>query len=176
MTPAQVKQANDAEQAKVIARTETTRNALNKAQQALDEAEAKFEVALANQRIRWAKEEGEALAKLDNLRLEIDVLEQKRAEARFPIEEEKKKAHDLFIQAEAVIADAKESAREADKHRQHHEELSDILQGRIDDLTERETEVKRREDLLRVREMAVTEERNNIKKLSQELSIKLTSL
>lgn len=176
LSASEIKQANEAERARDISRTETTRIALTKVQQQLDEAEAKFEVVLANQRKRWSKEEEEATTKILNLTEEVKVLEEKKRVALIPIEREKELAHNLFIQAEASIADAKESAREADKYKQHQQELAETLQKRIDDLTDREEDLKRREGELLIKEQTLTTEKESIKKLSQELSIKLTKL
>jgi len=176
LSASEIKQATESERVKEIARTESTRTALAKVQSQLDEAEAKFEVALANQRSRWANEEEVATRKVLTLAKEIQDLEEKKRLALFPIEQEKEKAHNLFIQAEAVIADAKLSAKEAEKHRLHHQELSDILQSKLDDLSDKENEVEEREKAVSLREQSLLIERETIKKLSEELSIKLTKL
>lgn len=176
LTATEIKTASESEKTKDIVRLETTRKALSDAQKKLDEAEAKFDVALANQRIRWATEEEEAVKKLGLLLVEINALELRREQAIIPIDDEKKKAHDLFIQAETVLADARGTATEADKRQQHNQELSDILQTRLDGLSEREVKLDYREKNLAIREESAIAEREQIKKLSQELSIKLSHL
>lgn len=176
LSPSEVKQANEAERVRDITRTESTKTALTKVQQQLDEVEAKFELALSNQRIRWSKEEEEATTKVLKLTEEVKKLEEQKRLALIPIENEKQLAHNLFIQAEAIISDAKSSAKEAEQQRLNHQKLSDTLQERLDELTDREVDVARRENELILREHSLQLERENIIKLSQELSIKLTKL
>ena len=51
-----------------------------------------------------------------------------------------------------------------------------LLQERLDDVANRESDVLLKEKQLKVREQNINDERNMIKKPSNELSIKLTSL
>jgi hypothetical protein len=176
LSASEIKQASESERVKDITRTETTKKALAEVQRQLDESEAKFEVALANQRSRWANEEETATRKVLSLAEEIKNLEEKKRLALIPIEREKEIAHNLFIQAESTLQEAKETAKKAEESLQHNQELEVILQEKIDGLSERENKLDYRDRNLVLREEAAIAEREQIKKLSQELSIKLTKL
>lgn len=134
----EIKQANAAQLTRDLIRTKNTQDALNETQRRLDEAEAKFDVALANQRLRWAKEEEEATHRLDAVRKEISQMERLKESLLIPIDEKQKKVDDLRIKSEQTMA---------------------LIMMKIDDLSEREQDLNLREQKLIVRELANEEER-----------------
>lgn len=166
LTPAEVKSANEGAIAKTAIRTEATRKELATTETRLNEAEARFDATLANQRVVWAKEQEEKMANIVSLRMEIDRLTRERDQLRIPIELEAKKAHDLYTEAE-------EALHKANQIRINNEEVSQLLQEKLDTLTERETNLEEREQKLSIKEKAVLAHQDTITKLSQELSIKL---
>ncbi len=176
LEPAQIRQASESERVRDIARTESIREALDKARRELNNVNAQFEVTLANQRLRWAHEEKEATERLEDLRKETEELIKKREAALIPLDSEKKKAHDLFNEAEAVLLSAREQKRESSRLESEAEHLKALLEEKLDELSDRESILVEKEKKLKVRELAVDEERNIIKKLSKELSVKLSNL
>ena len=176
LTPTEIKTANEAERVKDISRIESARNALKKVQQQLNETEAKFQLSLAGQQKRWAKEEEEATIRLNNLQTEMKVLEKQREELLVPIEDEKKKAHDLFIEADKIFNEAHRKLNDAHILKEDYEYKLELLQTRLDELSEQDQKLTLREKTVTIREEAVIAERAQIKKLSEELTIKLTKL
>lgn len=176
MSPAEIKQASESERQKDILRTDTTKKALSSARDELNEVNAKFEVALANQRLRYANEEKEAVTRLDGIRAEIVSAELKLKELSFPIAKEREKAHDLFIQAETTAKDLQKKLKEADDLRVKNEEMSEVLSRRLDEVSDRETKVVHLEKDIQAKLLSLQEEKVMIKNLSKELSIKLSNL
>lgn len=72
--PKQTKDAKDAEISRDILRTETVREALKRSQKELNDVNDRFEIALANQRVRWAAEELEFTTRITALRKELETM------------------------------------------------------------------------------------------------------
>jgi len=176
LTPAELKSARDADVARDRSRIDATKKALGTLETQLNDAEAKFQMTLANQGVKWAKAEEEAMHRIDALKREIADLEKQREALRIPMADEEKRAHDLFKQAEDVYAQATKTKQEAEALKLGNDITSEMLTSRLDDLTGREVDLLHRQEKLDVREQGLSMERENIKKLSQELSIKLNSL
>lgn len=176
LSPKEVTDRKQAEVIKNVARTELVQEALNSKIKELEEAEARFNLALAGQRIRWSQEEEAALQKINELRGEIVALEKKKKELLVPIEEREKKSYALFIEAEKALDVARQNVQDTEKLKTEQELVADTLQDRLDNVSLREADLDLREKKLVVRELAVEEERGNIRKLSSELSIKLQNL
>lgn len=175
-SPKEITDRKQAEIIKDIARTKEVKEELNKAIKELEETDAKFKLALSNQRVRWAKEEEQALDELNKIKIEIEVSERKKKEMFVPIEEREEKSHNLFIEAERTYQNARHELHLSEQAKEKNEEMSTLLQEKIDDISDRETDLALREQKVIVREKAVEEERAQIKNLSSELSIKLTNL
>lgn len=165
-----------AELSKDISRTESVKKALETATNELNETNARFNLALANQRVRWTQEEKEALDQVALVTEEIKVLEIKKKELCIPIEEREKKSYALFTEAEKVLAEAHSKFKEAERLQQENERTTELLQEKLDGVYETESSLEEREKKVYIRELAIEEERDSIRKLSQELSIKLNNL
>jgi chromosome segregation ATPase len=176
MSPVEIKQSKESELSKDIMRTQAVKSALERAQVELDNSEAKFNAMLAKQQARWEGANEEAIKKITDLQNEIKDLEKQREQINFPIEEEKKKAHDLFIQAEDTFKLARENITESEKIKANVGEIEQRLTEKLDELSDREQDVKNREDKATVRELACYSEREQIRQLSIELSDKLNKL
>lgn len=176
LSATEIKQAKEVELTKDIVRTESVKNALDKATQQLNETDARFELALANQRTRWAKEEEEATQKILSMQAEVKKLEKLKEQALIPIEKEKELAHNMFKEAEKVLEEARIEKNRADERYEECEELRERLMNRLDEAAERATLLDNREQHILIREEAIDSERDQIKKLSKELSIKLSTL
>lgn len=176
LTPTEIKQSSESERTKDIARTTSVKSTLAKAQAELDEVNAKFELALANQQIRWAKEEEEAIKTIASLNEELKTLYKQREVLLIPIDEDRNKAHTLFKEAEKVLEEAKGKDREVNLLKTHWEDMSDLLTSRLDELSDREENLNEREQHIVIREDAIKAEREQIRQLSSELSNKLNKL
>lgn len=176
LKPDEVKALKESELSKDLARTEATKNALKAAQTDLSTVEAKFEVALANQHVTWAKEEEEHNSKIVALTDEIKKLEAKRDSLLIPIEEREKKSHDLLVSAEATYQEASVAKQKADTVLLDNERMSDLLTEKLDEVGERELSLKEWENKLELWQKSQDAEREQIKKLSQELTNNLSKL
>lgn len=176
MTPAEVKTSREAELKKDIMRTQGVKSALNKVNEQLTDTEARFEVALANQRVRWANEEVEATERLQKLLDEIKAKEIERDNLLIPIEAKQKKTDDMYATADNLVRELTDKKREAEQSKQESIDLQTILTARLDDISEREQNVGEREQKVQIREESARMERENIRKLSKELSSKLNIL
>lgn len=176
LSPKEVTDRKQAELVKDIARTKDVKETLETMTSNLAEAEAKFNMALANQRIRWSIEEGDHIKRIKDLEENVKVLEAKKKEALIPIVEREEKSYDLLNAAELTFNEAIKKNNQAEKIGEDNERTADLLQDKLDGVYEKETELEEREKKVLVREMAVEKERDLIKKLSAELSIKLTNL
>lgn len=176
LTPKEVVDRKQAEVVKDISRTESVKKALDTVTGQLNESEARFAMALSNQRVRWSREEQEATNRIKELNEEIKTLEDKLKTSIVPIEEREKKSYALFIEAEKVLADAHSKLHESEQIKESNSVNEDLLMDKLDSFHEKQQDLDLRESKLIVREKAVEEERAVIRNLSKELSIKLTNL
>lgn len=157
------------ERLKDIERTKLTKEQLNFVTKSLEDAEAKFNLALANQHIRWKQAEEEAIKRIEELNKEIKELEVKKTSILVPIEEREKKSYDLLIEAEKTFNEALEKQK-------YNDEITILLEEKLDSLHELETSLEEREKVLQVKEKANEDQRLIIKNLSDGLSNKLSKL
>lgn len=163
LSQTEIKQRKDAEIVRDITRLKTTKEALAKSRAELDESNARFEIALANQRRRWIDEESEATKRLESIEKKIKEQEL----ALIPIAEEREKAHNLFIDAEKVLS-------RADKMEEELEQSTLLLEEKLDAVSDFEEELKQREIKLQIKEEAVEERSKVVENLSKELTVKMT--
>lgn len=157
----EVKQANEKELAKDILRTKSVKDALAKSTTELNDISARFELALANQRIRWQQEE-------DVARDKLALIEQKirEQESRIvPIEPNSEEVHNLYEQAKKLKAEAEGMIKDS-------EDVAIAFQDRLDALYEKEEEINIREQKIQIKEKAIAGQENMVKNLSKELDLK----
>lgn len=171
--PEEIKAARETELARDIARTNVVKQTSLEATRQLDDLESRFEIALANQRVRWAKEEEEKTTHLAQLDSEIRAKEKERDELLSPIEEKRKKAENLYQEAEIILESARKAKNEADTIKAENEELQEKLEAKLDEFSEREVDLLQREQKGDIREQSLIAERESIKRLSKELFDKL---
>lgn len=176
LTVNEIKNSKESELIKDTARIEASKSALRTVEMQLNDAEAKFDVTLANQRVKWAKEEEEHMKRIQELETEIKQLEKQRELLLIPIESDRKKAYDLFIEADKVLNQAVQREHEASQRNEEIEALQDLLQKKLDDVGDRDMQIAFREQQILVKEKGLAEERESIKQLSKELSINLNKL
>ncbi len=160
-TPAEIKQANEKELAKDILRTKSIKDALAKSTTELNDVSARFELALANQRVRWQQEEDEAKGKLAEIEQKIRAQESRV----IPIEPNSEEVHNLYEQAKKLKAEAEEMIKDS-------EDVAVAFQDRLDALYEKEEEINIREQKIQVKEKAIAGQENMVKNLSKELDLK----
>lgn len=174
-----VKEVADKKQAQIlkdIDRAKDTEETLKKVTSELEMAEAKFKLALSSQQVRWKQEEDEALLKIAQLGKEIADLEEEKKHILAPIEEREKKSYALFIEAEKALHEARLKQGEVEEIKKKEEEITDLLEEKLDSLSERESQIEDKEQKIIIREKSMLEEREMIKRLSSELSVKLQNL
>lgn len=176
MTPTEVKTSREAELKKDIMRTQGVKSALNKVNEQLTDTEARFEVALANQRVRWTKEEVEASDRLMKVLAEIKEKEVERDNLLIPIEAKRKMADDMFKNADKVLAELTDKEHTLNQRDEYLAQIEEQLNTKLDEYSEKEQELSDREQRVVIREESAKMERENIRKLSKELSVKLTTL
>lgn len=176
LSPKEISDKKQAELAKDIKRTKEVTEVLERKTKELAEIEAKFNVALSNQRVRWSMEEGEYLKKIEVLQKEIKEKEIQKDTLLSPIVEREKKSYDLLKEAEKAFNEAQDKYHESEKLKEENEINADLLEEKLDQVHERENDLENREQKVSIREKASEEERAMIKNLSAELSIKLQNL
>lgn len=172
----EIKSATVAQNFKDVIRTQQVKETLKEANTQLDDVEMKFETTLAKQRVLWAKLEEEALKKLKELEEEWTIKKSSYETMLVPIEELDRKSHNLFQEAERILESARAKSREAEQAKADAEELKELLTEKIDGLTECEDLVKEREVKMELERLTLDHEREDIRKLSSELTQKLNSL
>jgi hypothetical protein len=153
------------EVARDVARIEILREEIVKAQKELGETKAKFDLTMAEQRQFWAKEEQEHLVKIDKLSKEVKVLEERQRVSLFPIAAAERKAYDYLEKSKQTLLDSQ-------LQKEKNEELEELLQDKIDSLTDRETDVTHREEKAKVNEANLDYQRLQVKALTEDLSKK----
>ncbi len=160
-SPSETKQANEQELFKIIIRTKATKDAFEKVTLELGSAEARFELALANQRVRWQQEEDEARAHLSIIQKMIAEQEKRLV----PIEPTSEEVHTLYEQAVKLMAEAESKEKDS-------EQLAEALEERLDEVSDREESIRIKEQKIEIKEKAIAGQENMIKNLSKELDLK----
>lgn len=159
LTPVEIESVKAAEIANDIRRAKQTKTVLDEAERQLRDVEAKFEVTLTRQRAQYAKMEEEALGKIKALKKEVEELEERKRLATIPIDDLKKKAHDTLIEADRIKAES--------------EELRELLESKLDALSDREVDLAYRESKAMLERQSLDEERKAIQRFTATLSNKL---
>lgn len=167
LEPKQVSQGKALELTRDSAKLTTVREALKSEQSRLDDVEARFDIALSNQRVRWANEEKEATERISALLDHIRDLEQQRNRLLVPIDIERQRAHTLLKDAETALLDA-------NKAKDENECAAETLQKRLDDVSERELLSKDREQRLDTREMLVKSKEERASSMWAEIASEQT--
>ena len=146
-----------------MARIEAVRKELDISEKKLNEADARYTALLSKQRVDWAKEKEVHESEIAALKGEIETLKKQREPLLIPIELDKKKAHDLLVEAEQVLSQSRAKKDEL-------ADLEEALQAKIDDYTDREEDFKQREAELKVRISTVAEQKASVDKMSKLLT------
>ena len=162
-TAEEIKSSKATELARDVMRTSDIKKALDKARTELNNANAQFEVALANQRVKWISEEEVALGKIKVLETELKVLERRKQQALIPI--------DLYRQrVDNITKEANDKLKSATDKQIYVDELSEKLEEKLDEVSEKDQSLQKREENLFVKEKAVQMQEEGNKKMSQEIN------
>lgn len=164
-TPKEIQETKGQQTAKDIARIQTVREALSKAQTELNTNDAAFNLALANQRVRWTREEEEATNKIALLKMEVKDLEEKKKVLLSPIEKIKEEATLMVQEAQKSLDDVHIKEEEVQK-------MSEALSDKIDENSEWSEVLSQREEQIVIKEKNILEQDTMIKQLSSALSTK----
>jgi len=162
-TSEEIKSSKATELARDVMRTSDIKKALDKARTELNNVNAQFEVALANQRVKWISEEEVALGKIRDLETELKVLERRKQQALIPI--------DLYQQrVDNINKEANDKLKSATDKQIYVDELSEKLEEKLDEVSEKDQSLQKREENLFVKEKAVQMQEEGNKKMSQEIN------
>ena len=162
-TSEEIKSSKATELARDVMRTSDIKKALDKARTELNNVNAQFEVALANQRVKWISEEEIALGKIKVLEDELKVLERRKQQALIPI--------DLYQQrVDNINKEANDKLKSATDKQFYVDELSEKLEEKLDEVSEKDQSLQKREENLFVKEKAVQMQEEGNKKMSQEIN------
>ena len=162
-TSEEIKSSKATELARDVMRTSDIKKALDKARTELNNVNAQFEVALANQRVKWISEEEVALGKIRDLETELKVLERRKQQALIPI--------DLYRQrVDNITKEANDKLKSATDKQIYVDELSEKLEEKLDEVSEKDQSLQKREENLFVKEKAVQMQEEGNKKMSQEIN------
>ena len=163
LKPSVVKDLRQEEITRQLLRAKETDEIVKKNNQRLAQSEADFQSMLARNRLIWADEEKEHSERFEEMKKEIEVLEERKKQALIPIEMYKAQADTIFSEATNVL----KRAMEREDNASHTQEL---LEEKLTDVSEREQDVKKEEARLKRVKEGVNMQAENIKQLATRLS------
>jgi len=166
---AEIKSSKESELARDLLRTKSIKEALDKVRTELNEANASFDLALANQRVIWSKESEEASEKLKGLLKEIDEAQKTRDRLIIPIDLDRQKADNMIKEANDLLVEVNNKKKDV-------EELSDILEKRLDEVSERDEELGNRERRILSQEKGISDQQKVIKETTDNITGQLQLL
>lgn len=167
LSPKQVGEAKSLELSRDVLRIKETKEATDKVNKALANAEVDFNNALARNRLQWGEEEQKHLEIIAKMSEEISLLKIEREKALIPIEVDRKKVEDRAKEVE-------ESRLINLKKEEENEQIATLLEEKLSEVGEREVKVLEQEDSLAARKngLFLQEEQTKIgaQRLSQEIA------
>lgn len=164
----EIKTSKASELARDIMRTADIKKALDKARTELNDTNDSFEIALANQRVKWLGEQEKATLEIGHLIHEVEVLKKQREQLLIPIDLDRKRVDNIIIEANNLMSKALDKQKDND-------DISEKLQDRLDEVSEKEQSLQTREEHLFAREKGCTNQEEIIKKNSQALTDRMQS-
>lgn len=138
LTVQETKDSRAAEMAQNIIRTQEVRKVLAETQKQLRETEATFDMTLSNQRLQFIAMQKEEMERIDILKKESAFLEAQKAALMVPLTEMEDDTKRKHVEVQEILNNLYKAKDEAD-------ELQEILEGKLDDATEKE---QKAQDLL----------------------------
>lgn len=166
-SPSEAKSLKDQDLTRSILRVQETERVIKDTNMRLAKSQAEFQEMLARNRGQWAKEEEEHNKRVKEIQREIDELEAKKLNALVPINILKDAVTNDMKDAERFLAQLRE--REANV-----ETLTETLEDRLDEVGEREQNVKKQEISLALKKQSIDRQSEVVaessEKLTQEIS------
>lgn len=162
-SPSENDAKKQSEVARDVARIEILREEIIKSQKELGMIKSQFDLTMAEQRKYATAEEEKHIAKIETLTKEVKALEERQKIAKFPIPASERKAYDNLERSKKTLEEAEMKSKKND-------ELIEILQDKIDSLSEREEDLNKRELKTKTGELNLEEQRSQMKVLSENLS------
>lgn len=138
LSPSQNKDARQTELTRQLLRAKEVEEIVNSTNLKLAKSEADFNASLARNRTIWAKEEEEHAKRIKEMEEEVAILQAKKDQALIPIEMYKKEADSLMLEAKQVFDHVKNKEIE-------NEQLKEILEEKLSELSDRENSIKEQE-------------------------------
>lgn len=150
-----------------IKRLETVSKGLIEKRRELEALEADFEFALKAHGERWEREMTEYTTKINALKAEVIRLEERRKQNLFPLEEKFEQVEDMS---------KKLAIREAEfaKKVEDFDERSELLEEKLTEVGERETEVARLSRLQNLAQQGIDTQKAQITLQAKEMNKKLS--
>ena len=156
LTPQEVKDTKAKELARDILRVKETTDVVLKTRQRLAEAESDFNKTLAKNREKWAEEEESHFKRVKDMESEIDVLEAKKLNALIPLGILKEGTYDKMEDAVNFLTQLRQREKTLD-------DSVELLENRLDEVGEKEQNLKQLENRLFLREEGIKRQEENIR-------------
>ena len=162
LTPNQVRDTKNEHLAREVLRAKETSEQILKINKKMAEAEADFASVLARHRITWAEEEREHDERMRQMQKEVSVLEDRKKQALIPLEIYK-------VQADTLLKEAQEALQRTKEKELKNEEIAELLQDRLDEVGEKESDVQSLESRLLSKQKGIEDQAEQVKAASQQL-------
>ena len=129
-------------------RTKERNEAADRSLKRLAQSEADFQLMLAGQQARWAREQQDHQKLAAEMTKEVYELEERREKALIPVKIEEEKAQEALRKASETLKSALQREEEA-------EQLSEALQDKLDAVGAREQDLLQKEKRAEVKEGAL---------------------
>lgn len=167
LTPKEIQEAKGQEVVRGILRASETQEVLKKTNSALAKSEAEFASTLQRQREVWALEQEEHRKEVVKRKEEINELEKKKLNALIPVEIFTTSAKEKLDKAEKYLA-------ELNQREENMNDLTEKLENRLDAVGQRETDVSKKEQELKLSQEGLERQKESVvegsKKLSKEMA------
>lgn len=164
----EVKEQKSLQTQRELLRIQEMDKASGLARRNLATAEADFQQTLAKNLHQWEEEEKAHIARGEEMRAEIAVLEAQKSKALEPIESMKKTAEIAVLEAQKTLHRVQEKEERID-------ELSDLLQSKLDDVGARESDCLMREQRIRSEQQGIEDQQAMVRAGVVKLSEQTTS-
>jgi hypothetical protein len=163
LSPKELNAAKESNKVKEILRVKELEEESDKVRKELANAEADFNSSLARNRNKWANEEQEHTKRVNEREQELKILEEKRLELLVPVDIITKGAKNRLEEANKFLETLREREAKA-------EELSEILQDKLDEVGEREQDVIKTSQELLIRSQSVDLQSRQVKNSVEDLN------
>lgn len=163
LPPSETQDLRSVEISRDILRIQEVKKLLKEEEIRLARAEADFSSMIARKQKEWAVEEENHLKEVERRKKEIEDLEAKKLNFLIPFNILKKGSDDKIFEAEKFLSSLREREQKAD-------DLLEILEDRLDGVSERELAVKKVEDSQKLAWEGIRRQQESVKEGSGQLT------